>query len=131
MNKLRAPAQPTGTEEKNQITPPAWVSFRQTVRNWLKLRINGWEIIEKNLLFALFLTGIGLLYIWNTHRAERIARYSDQLQREIRELKSEYMTLHAQMSLNRRQTDMMRIIDSLKLKPMEQPPFRLIDHGGQ
>ncbi len=131
MNKLRAPAQATGTEEKNQTTPPDRVSFRQTVRNWLKVRINGWEIIEKNLVFALFLTGIGLLYIWNTHRAERIARYSDQLQREIRELKSEYMTLHAQMSLNRRQTDMMRIIDSLKLKPMEQPPFRLIDHSGQ
>jgi hypothetical protein len=131
MNKLRAVSAPAGGEEKNQTTPPVTVSFRQTVRNWLKLRINGWEIIEKNLVFALFLTGIGLLYIWNTHRAERIARYSDQLQREIRELKSEYMTLHAQMSLNRRQTDMMRIIDSLKLKPMEQPPFRLIDNIGQ
>jgi cell division protein FtsL len=82
-------------------------------------------MLQKNLRFAIFLTVMSGLYIWNSHQAEKQAREADRLQKELRELKTEYMTLSAQLSTSRQQSQIARVVDSLGLKPAMQPPFKL------
>ena len=84
-----------------------------------------WDLLQNNLFFTLFLTLIGLLYIWNSHRAEKLGRYSETLQRNIRELKSEYMTLNANISLSRSESEIAAVVDSFGLKPLEHSAYKL------
>lgn len=83
-------------------------------------------MLQKNLRFTIFLTVVSGLYIWNSHQAEKQAREADRLQKELRELKTEYMTLSAQLSTSRRQSQIAQVVDSLGLKPADQPPFKLM-----
>ena len=86
-----------------------------------------WDLLQNNLLFTLFLTLVGLLYIWNSHRAEKLGRYSDTLQRNIRELKSEYMTLNANISLSRSESEIAAVVDGFGLKPLEHSAYKLAE----
>lgn len=88
-------------------------------------RVSLLQLIQQNLLFTVFLTCIGLVYIWNSHQAERQARAATQLEREIRELKTEYLTLNAQLSISRQQSRVETLVDSLGLEPPERPPVKL------
>ncbi len=84
------------------------------------------QLLQQNLRFTLFLVAIALLYIWNSHQAERQARKADRLLRELRELRTEYMTLGAQLSTSRQQSNIALVVDSMGLKPSKQPPYKLI-----
>ena len=80
---------------------------------------------DKYLKFVVFLVVVGLVYIWNAHMAEKQVRRKDQLNREIRELKSEYSTLNADMSFGTRQTEIAGRVDTLGLTILVEPPFDL------
>lgn len=82
------------------------------------------DFLQMRLSFTLYLTGIGLIYIWNAHFAERQAHYAEQLEQELKELKSEYMTLNAELSLRRTQSNIAVIVDSLGLKTLQEPPYK-------
>ena len=84
----------------------------------------GW--LQRNLLFTLFLVGIGLAYIYTANYAEKQARRAETLKDELKELKSEYMTLNARLSVRRKQSQVARVVDSLGLEPLRHPPYKLI-----
>ncbi|MCS6904862.1 MAG: FtsL-like putative cell division protein [Bacteroidia bacterium] len=84
------------------------------------------KIVKNNIIFAIFLTLIGLLYIRNSHFAAQQADKAQKLQRELKELKAEYLTLSAELSRLKRQSMVMQRVDSLGLKPLRQPPYYLI-----
>lgn len=83
------------------------------------------RLMESNFTFAIFIAIIGLLYIWNAHYAEKLAREEGELKTEIKELRSEYMTLNARLSVARQQTSLEEVVDSLGLEPLKQPPFKI------
>jgi hypothetical protein len=82
-------------------------------------------VLEKNLAFAGFLTLLGVLYIWNTHQAAEKARTETSLRNELRDLKSEYLTLNARISVARQQTSILQMADSLGLHVPAEPPYLL------
>jgi hypothetical protein len=83
------------------------------------------QTIEKNYVFALYITFIGLVYIFNSLHAERQAATVDRLIKENKELKSEYMTLNAKLSLRHRQSEVLGAADSVGLHLLNEPPFKL------
>ncbi|MCS7074094.1 MAG: FtsL-like putative cell division protein [Bacteroidia bacterium] len=87
--------------------------------------ISPFLFIRKNMGFTLFLTLLGLVYIYSSHRAERQVKEMETLQRELRELKSEYMTLNAELGLARKQSEVAERLDSLGLEELKKPPYRL------
>lgn len=90
---------------------------------------NFFHLLEQNLAFALFLSAIGFVYIWNAHFAERQAREVEEMRRDLKELKSEYMTLSAKQSRLQKQTQILKKADALKLEPLEKPPYKLaVEH---
>ncbi|MCE3008284.1 MAG: hypothetical protein LW884_08075 [Bacteroidetes bacterium] len=110
-------------------TPPpkrARPSLRPKVRLSLRPgRISLLGLMQRNLVFAAFLTLIGLAYIWSSHLAERHARQVDRLSEEVKELESEYNTLNAQLSRIRKQSTLVGQMDSLGLQRPEEPPIQL------
>jgi hypothetical protein len=83
-------------------------------------------LLTRNLAFGIFLTMVALAHVWNSHYAERQARQADQMQRDLKELKSEYMTLNAFLSKHRQQSEIAPAVDTLLgLRPLSQPPYVL------
>ena len=81
--------------------------------------------VDKYLRFILFLTAIGLVYIWNSHRAEGRVRRVQALENEVRELKSDYSNLSAELSYSTRRSILEKRVDSIGLAKMDKPPFML------
>lgn len=122
-----APATPAPKRTRRKAHPvveQVGNALRDTVMLFL-VQNNLLAFVQRNLHFLLFLTGIGLLYVWNGHQAEKGARRADALARELKELKTEYMTLNAQLSVARQHSQIALRVDSLGLKPLSEPPYAL------
>ena len=91
------------------------------VRNFRLMRL-----LEGNLGYTLLLTLIGLVYIFNSHRAESKAREVDTLKKEIKALESEYMTLNAKLSVAYQQSRIAKRVDTLGLDKPSQAPYELV-----
>ncbi|MFN0202579.1 MAG: FtsL-like putative cell division protein [Bacteroidia bacterium] len=94
-------------------------SKRQT--GWLSV-----QRVDDFLRFVLFLAAIGLFYIWNTHYANKQVREKDALEKQIKDLKAEYLTRKATLSAGTRYTQLVTQFDSLGLHHLGEPPYKLI-----
>ncbi len=122
---LTSTAKTRRRRKAHPVVAQVQTALRDTVMLFL-VQNNLLAFVQRNLRFLLFLTGIGLLYVWNAHQAEKGARKADALGRQIKELKTEYMTLSAQLSVARQHSQIALRVDSLGLKPLSEPPFTLI-----
>ena len=121
-------------ETQTPPPPPPKASHRLLPTNWgvLSLSKDHWfikralELLDSNMTFAAFVAVILLIFNWNSHLAEKKARSANALRQEIKELKSEFMTLNARLSTNRQQSEITRSADTLGLSLPEQPPYKLV-----
>jgi hypothetical protein len=63
-------------------------------------------LILRNLVFVLFLGALAVVYIANSHYAERNVRKVLTLQKEIKELRWHYLTIEAENMYNSRRTEL-------------------------
>ncbi|MCS7085392.1 MAG: FtsL-like putative cell division protein [Bacteroidia bacterium] len=82
---------------------------------------------DRNRTFSIFLAALALLYVWNAHDVRRRARRIEEVQERLKEYKSEYMTLNAELSVRKKQSSVRTVVDSIGLKPLTAPPFKLDD----
>jgi hypothetical protein len=75
------------------------------------------------ILFAMLL---GLLYISNTHFAEKTVRRIDQVQSEVEDLRADYTTLKSDLMFASKQSEVARKVKSLGLKESLKPPTKVI-----
>ena len=81
--------------------------------------------VDRYLRFIVFLTFVGIVYIWNSHTAEKQVRQLESLKREIRQLKTEFVTLDADLSHGTKHSEIASLVDTLGLEPLRKPPFKL------
>lgn len=86
------------------------------------------KLILGNLGFILMLTLIGALFIANRFHAEKTIRHIDQLQDEVKELRSEAMSTSAELMYISKQTEVQRLVRErgLGLNELKEPPYKLI-----
>ena len=77
------------------------------------------------LVFALFLSAIGIGYIWNAYYAEKQVQRRDALRKEVKELRDQYYLQKADRQATVRFAEIAKTADTLGLKRPEKPPFRL------
>lgn len=75
------------------------------------------------ILFVMFL---GLLYISNTHHAEKTVRRIDQAQSEVEDLRADYTTLKSDLMFASKQSEVARKVKTLGLKESLNPPTKVI-----
>lgn len=98
------------------------------------LGIDEWvtySTVVQNALFALFLVGIALFHITNTHVAERMVRGIGNLERDIKELRWEYMTVKSDLMLKSKQSELAKRLEPMGIKELREPPKKVVIEKGR
>jgi hypothetical protein len=84
---------------------------------------NEWMI--KQIPFAVFVVLLLILHIYNVHTTERIIRNTDKLNKEIKELRSEYITILSELMSESKQSSVAEKLDTLGIKELTSPPIKI------
>lgn len=88
---------------------------------------NEWMI--RQIPFALFIVFLLLLHIWNVHNNERIIRKTDKLSKEIKELRSEYISILSDLMSQSKQSTVAQKLDTIGIKELTSPPIKITYSG--
>ena len=80
------------------------------------------------ILFGMFLS---LVYISNTHYAEKTTRAINKAQSEVEDLRADFTTLKADVMFASKQSEVARRVKSLGLKESVKPPYKIIVREGE
>ncbi len=73
----------------------------------------------------LFVMALGLLYISNTHYAEKTVRTISAMQAEVEDLRADYTTLKADLMFASKQSEVARKVKVYGLKESLTPPYKI------
>ncbi len=93
----------------------AWMNATFTKDNAVKL-----------LPFLLYLTCLGMFYIANKHYAEKNIRSIEKINKELKELKWEYMTTKHELMFKSKQTELAKTTAEFGLKEAVVPPIKIV-----
>lgn len=80
------------------------------------------------ILFVVFLS---LLYISNTHYADKATRAIDKAQTEVEDLRADFTTLKADVMFASKQSEVARRVKSMGLEESLKPPFKIVVKKGE
>lgn len=81
--------------------------------------------------FLIFLCVLGMIYIANSHMAIKNIRNIDKLNKEVKELSSEYKSLKADLMFKSKLTEVAKKVDTLGIKELIEPPKKIIINGNE
>jgi len=91
--------------------------------------LNGNFLTRENALerlpYLFFFAFLIMLYIGNNHYAEKTIRETDKLSRELKELRSEYITTKFELMFKSRQSEIAKTVAELGLKQSITPPRKI------
>lgn len=73
----------------------------------------------------LFVMALGLIYISNTHYAEKTVRRISVMQAEVEDLRADYTTLKADLMFASKQSEVARKVGAFGLKESLKPPYKI------
>ena len=79
----------------------------------------------------LFVMALGLIYISNTHYAEKTVRRINSIQAEVEDLRADYTTLKADLMFASKQSEVARKVQPLGLKESLTPPYKIEVEEGE
>lgn len=74
----------------------------------------------------LFVLVLSLLYIGNTHHAEKTVREINRAQSEVEDLRADYTTLKSDVMFASKQSEVARRVKELGLRESLNPPFKIV-----
>jgi hypothetical protein len=79
----------------------------------------------------LFVLLLGLLYIGNTHHAEKTVRQINDIQAEVEDLRADYTTLKSDLMFSSKQSEVARKVNTYGLKESLRPPHKIVVQEGE
>lgn len=79
----------------------------------------------------LFVMVLGLLYIGNTHHAEKTVRQINNIQAEVEDLRADYTTLKSDLMFSSKQSEVARKVKMYDLKESLIPPHKIVVKEGE
>ena len=125
MNKLRdkieeAPEKPVRTRPDGRRSP-----LPGTIRGLLNGSFLTRENVLGNMPFILFCAAMMILYISYGYSTERIVRDLHRTDSELKELRSEYITIRARLEKQEQQSQVAAGIGELGLRESRVPPMKI------
>ena len=74
---------------------------------------------------------LGLIYISNTHYAEKTVRKINNIQAEVEDLRADYTTLKADLMFASKQSEVAKKVEAFKLKESLTPPYKVEVEEGE
>ena len=87
------------------------------------------EMLLKQLPFALFICFLIVLLIWNGHSTEKLIRSIDKVNKENKELRSEYTSIMSEMMNQSRQSSIAKRLENIGIKESKNPPQKITING--
>jgi len=87
------------------------------------------EMLLKQLPFALFICFLLVLLIWNGHTTEKLIRSIDKVNKENKELRSEYTSIMSEMMNQSRQSSIAKRLENIVIKESKNPPQKITING--
>jgi len=75
--------------------------------------------------FLVYLIFLALIYIYNTHHAEKLIIQSDKVEDEIKELRAEYLTIKSELEYKSKQSQIADKLADRGIKELRTPPFKI------
>jgi hypothetical protein len=79
----------------------------------------------------LFVMVLGLLYISNTHYAEKTVRRISVVQAEVEDLRADYTTLKSDLMFASKQSEVARKVKGMGLQESLKPPYKVEVEEGE
>lgn len=79
----------------------------------------------------LFVMVLGLLYIGNTHYAEKTVRKINNVQTEVEDLRADYTTLKSDLMFSSKQSEVAKKVNAFGLKESLTPPYKVVVDKGE
>src|SRR5687768_12206757 len=79
----------------------------------------------------LFVMILGLLYIGNTHYAEKTVRKINNVQSEVEDLRADYTTLKSDLMFSSKQSEVAKKVRQYELKESLTPPNKIVVETGE
>jgi hypothetical protein len=80
---------------------------------------------------VLFVLALGILYISNTHYAEKTVRGINAIQAEVEDLRADYTTLKADLMFSSKQSEVARKVKDYGLEESLTPPYKIVVQEGE
>ena len=90
---------------------------------WKKIFNYKW--VAKNIPFFLFLALLAVLYIYNGHYSDKMARKINATEKHIKELEYEYKTVKSEVIFRSKASELIKAVEPLGLKELTTPPILL------
>jgi hypothetical protein len=74
----------------------------------------------------LFVMVLGLIYIGNTHHAEKTVRQINDIQSEVEDLRADYTTLKSDLMFSSKQSEVARKVKAFGLQESLTPPHKIV-----
>ncbi|GDX51295.1 hypothetical protein LBMAG27_03420 [Bacteroidota bacterium] len=90
-----------------------------------------YETVIRNLPFVLFIAGLGIVYIWNSHQVEKSVRESNTIEKQMKELKWEYTTTKSELEYSSKMSEVGKMVMTTGLEELRVPPKKIVEvnHG--
>ena len=79
----------------------------------------------------LFVMALGILYISNSHHAEKTVREINAIQAEVEDMRADYTTLKSDLMFASKQSEVARRVKDFGLKESLTPPFKVSVEKGE
>lgn len=90
-------------------------------------RLLNYQSVVRQIPFFLFLSLLAVIYIYNGHQADNLARDIAKTTRELKELQYEYKTVKGEVLFRSKQSELVTAVVPLGLKELSAPPVVLTD----
>ncbi len=93
--------------------------------------VSGWkrwlnyQSVVKQVPFFLFLTLLAVVYIYNGHYADKTIRNINQTEKEVKELKYEYIAVKSEVMFQSKPSELIKAVEPLGLKELVKSPVVL------
>ena len=113
------------TEKKENKKKPNSVSF---MKELLSGTMVSEKLILQNLGYLSMVTLLLAFYIGNRFHAEKITREATKIQREVKDLRAEALSISSDLMYISRQSEVYRLVRErgLDLEEMKTPPYKLL-----
>lgn len=82
--------------------------------------------VVNNIPFLLFLFGIGIFYIGNSHFAEKSVIEMEKLNRDLKELRSEFISTRSELMFVSKQSEVAKSVEPMGIYESVVPPKKIV-----
>ena len=117
---------------KEDSTRPVGSGLFGWMSRWVKTDSSiGSSFPVRYLPKVVFAVVLGVVYVWNTHYAERTTRKIDKLETEVEDLRADVTTLEADYMYGSKQSEVAKKVKALGLVESKEPPYKIVADEGE